>query len=168
MLTNTFILYAINCSNIYMFTWVYCMHAGCTTCSTVNIYLWLGYNIVYIFWYYKQLPAVEICSLVHSVHCECVCWESLSLVVSGAWDPTERAVWPHSGLVVSRRCALRDALQLGKFTDSLCMCSFTKSWCCFGGCTRCSRARGFENHIIFHIIYIITILVSPAWHKRLD
>ncbi len=26
----------------------------------------------------------------------------------------------------------------------------------------------FENFIIFHIINIITIPLSPAWHKQLD
>ncbi len=37
------------------------------------------------------------------------------------------------------------------------------------GCTRtCSHAWWFEKHIIFHIIYIITIPLSPAWHKWLN
>ncbi len=30
------------------------------------------------------------------------------------------------------------------------------------------QSLDFENRIIFHIIYIITIPLSPAWHKRLD
>ncbi len=45
------------------------------------------------------------------------------------------------------------------------LCSFTKSWFVLG-CTRtCSHAWWFENRIIFHIIYIITTPLSPAWHK---
>ncbi len=44
---------------------------------------------------------------------------------------------------------------------------FYKVLILFWGCTRtCSHARWFENHIIFHIIYIITIPLSPAWHKK--
>ncbi len=32
----------------------------------------------------------------------------------------------------------------------------------------CSYAWLFENRIIFHIIYIIIIPFSPAWHKQTD
>ncbi len=45
------------------------------------------------------------------------------------------------------------------------LCSFTKSWFCFA---TCSHAWWFGNRIIFHIIFIITIPFSPAWHKRHD
>ncbi len=44
------------------------------------------------------------------------------------------------------------------------LCSFTKSWFCFGGVLE-QDAWWFENSIILHIIYIITIPFSPAWHK---
>ncbi len=45
---------------------------------------------------------------------------------------------------------------------------FYKVLILFWGCTRtCSHAWWFENRIIFHIIYFITIPFSPAWHKRL-
>ncbi len=46
---------------------------------------------------------------------------------------------------------------------------FYKVLILFWGCTRTySHVWWFENHIIFHIIYIITTPFSPAWHKRLD
>ncbi len=35
-------------------------------------------------------------------------------------------------------------------------------------CIVCFHSWWFENSIIFHIIYIITISFSPGWHKRLN
>ncbi len=45
---------------------------------------------------------------------------------------------------------------------------FYKVLILFWGCTRtCSHARWFENRIIFHIIYIITIILS-SWPETND
>ncbi len=49
------------------------------------------------------------------------------------------------------------------------LCSFTKSWFCFGGVLEHAlMLDGSKITLFFHIIYIITIPFSPAWHKRLD
>ncbi len=49
------------------------------------------------------------------------------------------------------------------------LCSFYKVLILFWGCTRtCSHAWWFENRIIFHIIYIITIPFSPASHGSIS